>query len=305
MDSKINRSHFCGMKNRAMTLSTGEESRMACIQIQALREWMEHRRYSPRTIQVYIQALNTFLSFFPDKSVGDLHTKDLIEFNNRYIIQRGCSVSYQNQVINALRLFFKMNGRTKFAGIDLQRPRREHRLPSVLSKQEVKCLLESLKNLKHRAMLVLIYSCGLRRGELLALKPTDIDSNRGVVFIRQSKGKRDRMVPLSTRVLDLLRDYYRQYRPQHWLFEGQYPGHPYDERSLQLIMKSAVRKAGIQKPATLHWLRHSYATHLLESGTDIRYIQELLGHKSSKTTEIYTHVSTHKIQQIQSPFDSL
>lgn len=293
------------MENQTDNSTADKHTGSRLKEIQAFREWMVHRRYSTRTIGVYMESLNTFLNFFPDKALDDFSTNDLIEFNNRYIIRRGCSVSYQNQVINALRLFFNMNGRTKFTGIDLQRPRREHRLPSVLSKQEVKCLLDSLKNLKHSAMLILIYSCGLRRGELLALKPTDIDSNRGVVFIRQSKGKRDRMVPLSTRVLDLLRDYYRQYRPKHWLFEGQYPGHPYDERSLQLIMKSAVRKAGIQKPATLHWLRHSYATHLLESGTDIRYIQELLGHKSSKTTEIYTHVSTHKIQQIQSPFDSL
>ncbi|MFM8759630.1 MAG: tyrosine-type recombinase/integrase, partial [Methylophilaceae bacterium] len=207
--------------------------------------------------------------------------------------------------INALRLFLKINGEGQIGEIDLLRPRREHRLPSVLSKEEVKRALESPTNLKHRAMLVLVYSCGLRRGELLALKPTDVDSNRGVVFIRQSKGKRDRLVPLSPRVLEMLRDYYRQYRPQHWLFEGQLAGHPYDERSLQLVLKSAVRKAAIHKPVTLHWLRHSYATHLLESGTDIRYIQELLGHKSSKTTEIYTHVSTHKIQQIKSPFDSL
>ncbi|MFM9056537.1 MAG: tyrosine-type recombinase/integrase [Bacteroidota bacterium] len=278
------------------------ENRKGLEQLQA---WMQQRRYSARTIRVYLQSLNSFLNFFPDKRLGDFNTRDLIEFNNRYIIQRGRSVSYQNQFINALRVYFSVNGQGKIPPIDLQRPRREYRLPSVLSKEEVKRLLESLNNPKHRALLILIYSCGLRRGELLALKPGDIDSKRGVVLIRQSKGKRDRMVPLSPRVLDLLREYYRQYRPVHWLFEGQSPGQPYDERSVQLVMRSAVRKSGIQKPATLHWLRHSYATHLLESGTDIRYIQELLGHKSSKTTEIYTHVSTHKIQQIQSPFDSL
>jgi integrase/recombinase XerD len=175
----------------------------------------------------------------------------------------------------------------------------------VLNKVEVKSILEALHNQKHRCMLSLIYSCGLRRGELLRLLLTDIDSQRGVVVIRQSKGMKDRIVPLSPKVLQMLRDYYRAYKPKHWLFEGYKPGMPYDERSLQQVLRYAVRKAGIKKPITLHWLRHSYATHLLESGTDLRYIQELLGHKSSKTTEIYTHVSTRMLQQIVSPFDTL
>ena len=123
--------------------------------------------------------------------------------------------------------------------------------------------------------------------------------------MEQSKDKKDNIAMLSVKILEMLREYYRQFRPRTWLFEGQEVGIPYDERSLQLVLKSAVRKAGIHKPVTLHWLRHSYATHLLESGTDIRYIQELLGHKSSKTTEIYTHVSNRMLQQIKSPFDSL
>lgn len=154
-------------------------------------------------------------------------------------------------------------------------------------------------------MLSLIYSCGLRCGELLALQPHHIDSKRNIVFIKQSKGKKDRIVPLSPKVLLLLRDYYKAYRPKTYLFEGQRVGCPYDARSLQLTLKQALQKAGINKPVTLHWLRHSYATHLLESGTDLRYIQELLGHNSSRTTEIYTHVSTKSIQLIKSPFDDL
>lgn len=160
-------------------------------------------------------------------------------------------------------------------------------------------------NIKHRAMLALIYSCGLRRGELLNLKPTDIDSKRGIVTIRQGKGKKDRIAPLSEKILAMLREYYAACKPKTWLFEGQKPGTPYDERSLASVLKQALAKTSIKKPVTLHWLRHSYATHLHESGTDIRYIQELLGHKSTKTTEIYTHVSTSSIQKIISPFDSL
>ena len=154
-------------------------------------------------------------------------------------------------------------------------------------------------------MLSLMYSCGLRRSELLNLKPVDIDSKRGIVIIRQGKGKKDRIAPLSVKILEMLRTCYTIYKPKIWLFEGENVGEQYSQKSLQQVLKQALRKAKITKPVSLHWLRHSYATHLLESGTDLRYIQELLGHSSSKTTEIYTHVSTKSIQQIKSPFDDL
>jgi len=187
----------------------------------------------------------------------------------------------------------------------IHRPKRQKLLPNVLSKEEVKLILEAHGNLKHRVMLSMIYSSGLRCGELLSLKPNDIDTVRGVVIIRQAKGRKDRIAPLSVRVLDLLGEYYKSYKPLVWIFEGQEAGEPYDARSLQLVLKQALAKVKITKPVTLHWLRHSYATHLLESGTDLRYIQEILGHRSSKTTEIYTHVSTKSIQRIVSPFDYL
>ena len=151
----------------------------------------------------------------------------------------------------------------------------------------------------------MIYSSGLRRGELLKLKPLDIDSDRNIIIVRQAKGKKDRIVPLSQKILPMLREYYKLYKPTTWLFEGQEVGTPYDERSLASVLKQALVKAKIHKPVTLHWLRHSYATHLLENGTDLRYIQEILGHSSSRTTEIYTHVSTKSLQNIKSPFDDL
>jgi integrase/recombinase XerD len=154
-------------------------------------------------------------------------------------------------------------------------------------------------------MLAMIYSCGLRRSELLHLRFSDIDSKRNIVLLKNAKGKKDRIAPLSPKILDMLREYYIGYKPQTWLFEGQIKGEQYSEKSLQSVLKQALQKTGISKPVTLHWLRHSYATHLLESGTDLRYIQELLGHSSSKTTEIYTHVSMKSIQQIKSPFDDL
>lgn len=186
-----------------------------------------------------------------------------------------------------------------------RRKKRAKVLPNVLSKKEVKAILEAHSNVKHKMMLSLIYSCGLRRGELLALKPVHIDSKRNIVLLKNAKGKKDRIAPLSPKILEMLREYYKDYKPAVWLFEGQIKGEQYSEKSLQSVLKQALQKTVIKKPVALHWLRHSYATHLLESGTDLRYIQELLGHSSSKTTEIYTHVSTKSIQQIKSPFDDL
>jgi integrase/recombinase XerD len=274
-------------------------------QMDTFRNFLSSRRYSSNTIKTYTEALRVFIRFMGKKKPKEWHLADIIRFNNEYLLKNGHSVSYQNQMVNAVKLFLKVVENRHIAVEEIHRPRPEHRLPNVLSKEEVKAILQALSNLKHRCMLSLIYSCGLRRGELLSLKPEDIDSQRNLVHIRLGKGKKDRVVPLSGRVLAVLREYYVAYRPQLWLFEGQKSGQPYDERSLSEVLKQARQKAGITKPVSLHWLRHSYATHLLESGTDLRYIQELLGHKHSKTTEIYTHVSTQSLQRIKSPFDDL
>jgi len=220
-------------------------------------------------------------------------------------VKSGLSSSYQNQIVNSIKLYFKTCRDTKIEVDKIHRPKREKVLPNVLSKEEVKKILDAHSNLKHKAMLSMIYSCGLRRSELLNLKFSDIDSKRNIVIIRQSKGKKDRITPLSAKILDLLRRYYKEYSPKTYLFEGQEKNTQYSARSLEEVLKKSVKLASINKPVTLHWLRHSYATHLLESGTDLRYIQELLGHNSSKTTEIYTHVSTKNIPQIKSPFDDL
>ncbi len=268
-------------------------------------KWLLSKRYSKSTIKTYCDALRVFFTYHKNISIQHITMQHIIQFNNEYIIGRSLSISYQNQFVNALKLFYLIIRNTNFIIENIARPRREYRLPNVLSKEEVKLLLNILINLKHRTMLCLLYSCGLRSGELLNLQPIHIDSKRNIILIKQSKGKKDRIVPLSSKILEMLREYYRLYKPQTYLFEGQNIGEKYDSRSLQLVLKQAVKKAGIQKPVTLHWLRHSYATHLLESGTDLRYIQELLGHNSSKTTEIYTHVSTKNIQHIKSPFDDL
>lgn len=274
------------------------------LEIQLFIRYLSSKRYSPNTIKVYADSLSTFLRYFSTKSILEISNDDLIDFNNNYILKNNFSASFQNQVVNAVKLFYSAIHHHKIDVELIHRPRREKVLPNVLSKEEVKTILEAPYNLKHRAMLAMIYSCGLRRSELLNLTKFDIDSKRMVVIIRMAKGKKDRIVPLSAKILALLRDYYKSYNPKEFLFEGQ-SGGKYSEKSLENVLKQSLFKARIEKPVTLHWLRHSYATHLLENGTDLRYIQDLLGHKSSKTTEIYTHVSTKNIQNIRSPFDDL
>lgn len=273
--------------------------------VDAFKLWMQSKRYSRNTIETYADALKTYLRYFSNKPVAEMDHEDLVEFNNAYILKYELSASFQNQVVNAVKLFFKVVEHKGIAMELIHRPKRAKVLPNVLSKEEVKQILGALNNIKHKTMLSLIYSCGLRCGELIALRPEDIDVRRGLIVIRMAKGRKDRIVPLSTKIFDLLQVYLASHEPLNYLFEGMVKGEPYDSRSLQQVIKSAVQKAGIEKPVTLHWLRHSYATHLLESGTDLRYIQEILGHRSSKTTEIYTHVSSKSIQQIVSPFDSL
>ena len=275
------------------------------VQIEKFKQWLRSKRYSENTLINYSEALKSFLVFYREKPIAKINNEDVIIYNNDYILKNNLSASYQNQIVNAIKLFFKTIRETKIEVDKIHRPKRAKLLPNVLSKEEVKLILNAHSNIKHKTMLSLIYSCGLRRGELLNLKPADIDSKRGIVIIRQSKGKKDRIAPLSPKILEMLREYYIGYKPKTWLFEGQNNNTKYDERSLSNVLKQALTKSRISKPVSLHWLRHSYATHLLESGTDLRYIQELLGHSSSKTTEIYTHVSTKSLQQIKSPFDDL
>jgi integrase/recombinase XerD len=267
--------------------------------------YLNSKRYSVRTIKTYSDSLRTFFRFHNKTSIEMLGVEDVIRFNNDYILKNGLSQSYQNQVINAIKLFYRNRFNRSMEIEHLHRPRREKRLPNVLSKEEVKSILDAPTNLKHRAMLSLIYACGLRRSELLNLTLKDIHSDRKLLLVRQSKGKKDRVVPLSEKLIAMLREYYKAYKPTNWLFEGQIANTPYSEMSIAKVLKQSIEKVGITKPVSLHWLRHSYATHLLESGTDLRYIQELLGHSSSRTTEIYTHVSTKNLQQIKSPFDDL
>ena len=274
-------------------------------EIQKFSEWMQNRRYAESTVKTYSQSLCLFFRFLDNKNPSEITSEDLENFHQSYILRRKYSAAFQSQVINAVKLYFSNKQKRKLEPIEIERPKQPRILPHVLSKDEVKAILQAHKNLKHRTMLSLIYACGLRRGELLNLKIGDIDSRRGMLRVNQGKGAKDRMVPISDKIIEMLREYYKMEKPKTYLFEGEKPDSPYSEGSLQKVLKSAIHKAKIKKPVTLHWLRHSYATHLLESGTDLRYIQELLGHNSSKTTEIYTHVSQKSLQKVRSPFDDL
>lgn len=272
--------------------------------IDSFKIYLEQRRYSSNTINTYCQIIQKFLTWC-EKPIAEISQDDLIRFNHKKIIGEKLSGSYQNQLINAVKLFFERMEHRSMEIESIQRPFRERKLPNVLSKEEVKQLLSSLRNQKHRMMLVTIYACGLRCGELLNLRLTDVDSKRNFLIIRQAKGKKDRYVPITVKLIEELREYFKMYKPKTWLFEGQRISEPYSARSLQLVLKEALLQARIKKPVTLHWLRHSFATHLLESGTDIRYIQSLLGHNSPKTTMIYTHVSEQSLSKIKMPYDDL
>ncbi len=266
--------------------------------------WMQSKRYSESTIESYTKALLVFFQFYRNKPIEDISNRDVVIFNNEYVLKKQLSATYQSQFINALKLFYSIVEKKKMDVEQLVRPNKPHQLPKVISEQEVEAILNASDNLKHRCMLSLIYSAGLRRSELLNLKKNDIDSRRMMISIHKAKGMKDRMVPLSPVILDMLRQYYKLYKPKEYLFEGQYGGQ-YSPRSLELVLKKAVLEAGIKKNINLHMLRHSYATHLLEGGTNLRHIQELLGHKDPKTTQIYTHVSREQLGKIASPLDKL
>lgn len=273
-------------------------------QLNHFTAWMRVRRYSEHTVSVYVQTLLVFFQFYPDKKIKEITNEDVLVFNRKHILEKKLSASYQSQFVNALKLFYGLIMDARLDIEKLVRPKNPFTLPKVLDETEVVALIESTTNMKHKSMLSLIYSAGLRRGELLNLKLTDIDSARMMIHIRNAKGMKDRIVPLSPLILNMLRTYYQEYQPKEYLFEGQYKGR-YSERSVELVLKKAAKKAGLKRDVNLHMLRHSYATHLLESGTSLRHIQELLGHKSSKTTQIYTHVSREELGKIQSPFDRL
>lgn len=264
--------------------------------------------YSMNTIRTYHSLLLRFLNSHKDRGLGQisLFTEEDINQYHRQMVQAGAySCSFVNQSINAVKFYFqRILGRHEVQLNNVERPEKPDRLPTVLSKEEVKRILEATDNLKHRCMLQLLYAGGLRIGEVINLRLTDVKSDRNLLLIRGGKGKKDRTTVLSQKLLENLRLYYREHKPKEWLFEGQFGGQ-YTADSLRSVFQACRKRGGVKTNATPHTLRHSFATHLLEQGTDLRYIQTLLGHRSSKTTEIYTHVTTYALDKIVSPLDNL
>lgn len=273
--------------------------------IETVRQELRLANYSHQTSKAYRSCLRIFARHICPKTLHDASTGDIRKFLLELLEQREYSAAWVNQMINALRyLYVEIYDRPMVLG-DIPRPKKEKKLPDVLSKEEVKRIFDMTSNVKHKAILMVTYGGGLRLKECRTLLPTDIDSNRNMTHVRGAKGRKDRYTLLGHAALDILRQYWRVHRPLKWLFEGSKPGKQIAPRTVEEVFNKAIRRAGITKPATFHTLRHSFATHLLEAGVDLRYIQELLGHSSTKTTEIYTHVSQKKVQQINSPLDDI
>jgi integrase/recombinase XerD len=261
-------------------------------------------RYSEKTIEAYKGLFEEFINFYNTRKVDEITEAEIIAYMRYLVQERGISASYQNQSINAIKFYYEkvLGGSRKF--YQLERPQKEDKLPTVLSVEEIQKMIGSISNLKHKTMTMLCYSAGLRLSEIINLKIKDIDSERMQIAVRGGKGKKDRYTLLSEKLLPLLRKYFLEFKPAEYLFEG-INGGQYAERSFQNVVKEAAFKAQIKKTVTVHTLRHSFATHLMENGTDLRYIQVLLGHSSSKTTEIYTHMTSKAMSGIKSPLDNL
>lgn len=260
--------------------------------------------YSSQTINSYMSALKMFFEYIHKNRLKQITDENIRKYFQFCREEKKYSNSSLRQSVAAIRYFYLYVLEKETPSALKIKIRKSNKLPMVLSKQEIIKILKLTRNLKHKTILMMIYSAGLRLGELLNLKIEDIDSNRMKIHIRQAKGKKDRYVFLSQKLLDLLRQYFAEYKPKDYLFEGQ-KGDRYSPKSVQSILKQSLKKAEIRKHATVHTLRHSFATHLLEDGTDIRYIQQLLGHKKLETTSIYTHITGNALDKIKSPLDSL
>jgi len=276
------------------------------IQHERLRNELMARGYSSKTIKAYSSHVKKFYTHWQMKQCNQSETtpRHYVQKYSLYLLKKGCSHSYVNQAISAIKFYYRHILLQEELHTSYVRPKKEHKLPSVLSMQEVLNILKAVNNLKHRAILYLTYSSGLRVGEVVRLKMEDFDVQRKTLRIRQGKGRKDRRTLLSDAAFEIVHRYLQHEKPDVWLFPGQTSGH-LTERTVQKVFAKALTQAGVAKKVGIHSLRHSFATHLLENGIDIRYIQELLGHQSIRTTERYTHVSMKDISRIQSPLDQM
>ena len=269
-----------------------------------LSQELQLRNYSLKTHKAYSGHLRRFYEFLSEKQLS--FDMESVKTYTMKLLAAEKKAVYVNQAISAIKFYLQhvMKALPRDAPAFI-RPKKEQKLPNVMSSEEVIQLLKTVENKKHKAILYLIYSSGLRVGEVVRLQMRDVDPSRKTLHIRQGKGKKDRFTILSATAFSVLLEYLEVEKPETWLFPGQIKTRHLTERTVQKVFEHALQDTGIKKQVTVHSLRHSFATHLLENGTDLRYIQELLGHKSSRTTERYTHVSIRDVRRIQSPLDRI
>ena len=270
----------------------------------AYADKLKARRYSENTFRTYGTYFKLFLKAHIHIDPENISDQDIKHFLLSVVTENNYASKTQNQIINAIKFYYEQVLELEKKEYWIERPRKEAKLPRIISEEDVVRLISAANNTKHQCVIAMLYSAGLRRSELLNLKIADVDLDRMQVFVRGGKGKKDRVTLLSVRLAAALENYYAQYKPIHWMFEGRSQSQ-YSSTSLSKLINRARLKAGIKKTVTPHILRHSFATHLLDKGVDIRYIQELLGHSSVSTTEIYTHVSKKDLQLIKSPLDRI
>ena len=264
--------------------------------------YLKGKRYSKSTIATYTFFIADFINFHTKTPLQELTNRHVELFIETVFIERNYAVSSQRQFISALKVFIVFYPHTKINELSLERPKKSRKLPNVLSQEEVLEIIRCTQNLKHRAIIALLYSCGLRISELINLKLIDFHVERKQLVVKSGKGRKDRYVSLADSFLPLLSNYYYSYKPKVYFVEGQ-KGGKYSPEAVRQFLRKSCAKAGIKKPVSPHTLRHSYATHLLENGVDIRYIQSLLGHARPETTMIYTHVKRKDLMEIQNPLD--
>ena len=290
--------------NQPVVLSKNKVEKLKVKLPAAYYDMLDQKRYSDSTKATYTNYFEDYIRYFNGRSLDDITVEEINGYILKLIRDQNMSASQQNQRINSIKFYYE-----KVLGYDklyykIERPKKKHALPNVLSVGEVKKIIDSTRNIKHKCIISLLYSAGLRRSELINLKLDSILSGQMQIKITNSKGDKDRYVGLSAHLLKLLREYYKEFKPKEWLIEGK-NGEQYSATSVLNVVKQAAKKAGISRRVTPHMFRHSFATHHLESGTDLRYIQEFLGHSSSKTTEIYTHVAKTDFSKFRNPLDSM
>ena len=263
---------------------------------------LELKRYSLNTARAYVNCFERFINHYREVDNLMALTEVEIQAYLQTLVQQKLSDSYINQTINSIKFYYEVVLAMPDRFYQIDRPIKGQRLPKIISKGQVLAIIENTNNIKHRCIVSLLYSSGLRRSELINLRVKDIDSERMLIRVEQGKGRKDRYTLLSESLLPLLRQYYRKWQPKEYLFEGQNGG-KYSARSIAAIIDKASRRAKIRQKISPHVLRHSFATHLLENGTNLRQIQVLLGHNSSRTTEIYTHVAINSLKGIKNPLD--